>query len=336
VSDDNYWGPPSENPVPPSENRTPPSENPTSPPPAPQPYGLAPSGQPPYGQAPYGQAPYGQAPYGQAPYGQAPYGQAPHGQAPFVQPGHAQSNYGQPGHAQSNYGQPGYGPPTYSARQPNQSGSHPGAGFAVVAPGGSESRVRTGFIIAGVVALVLLVPFAIVFVKAGLKNDSSSSGPNRVLVLPKSSGGYELASGQVNDRLVAQMRSSIASFGGSKLLDNAKIGIYDGPARERMIVIGLDDAGSGSTVGLRPGQTEIAVESFIAVANVGTNKDFDAGPLGGTLQCGHPATTGENSGGLRVCGWADTTTGAMIELVGVKSDAAAAQVVAQLRKDSEH
>jgi hypothetical protein len=90
---------------------------------------------------------------------------------------------------------------------------------------------------------VLIVAGLAVIGLASVKKDKTVAGPPRTMTVPASSNGYTLISGNVADRVAAEMKSSMTSKSnaGGDTFSNARIGIYTKGSADQpsMIFLGL-------------------------------------------------------------------------------------------------
>jgi hypothetical protein len=263
--------------------------------------------QPGYGQYPgqsgYGGPNAGQA-YGQPTAGQPQYGQPAAGQL-YGQPPYGQPPYGQPAYGQPQYGQPAYGQPAYGQFGPGQSG--------YAAPKKGWTRTRISMLV--VLAVVVLGTLSAVFTHSG------SSGTDRTLTAPVTSGAYSQISDSAQAASNEEIQASLsAKYGASAKVTTAEYA--DSSAQPAFIFIGIEAPQLHNSTPLTSANTLL---NGTGVTDIATE---DAGQLGGVLRCGtQNATT--------ICAWADHNTLGYLEFLSLNGSAASAEVVA-FRADAEH
>lgn len=205
-------------------------------------------------------------------------------------------------------------------------------GMPVVLP---VAQRRSGKVLAiAGLALVLVLVAAAVATRTFTKHDHDQT-IGRTFSIPTQAGAYVQQTGAQSADVGAGMLTALKGQDPTGLLGNPAIGVYgrDAGATPEVVVIGLDVADNKEL------RHEIASKSIGDEASYifdkagGTESaGYDAGSLGGALQCGVIA---EPHGALGLCLWLDRSTCGIVLQVGGTPDQTA-DITRAIRAAGEH
>jgi hypothetical protein len=235
---------------------------------------------------------------------------------PFSQPPvYGGPNYGAPGYGQATPAQPAYGQPAYGPMYP---------------PPPSRKK-RDILIVTG--AVVALVAFVTAIIVVAYNRSGNPAGPKRTLALPSTSGDYTAVPGAIGDRIAELLQRQLSTAGAS--LSNAQAGVYSkgGGTTPAMVLFALTARGNPDFAReLRSRSAKEEAKEVLDGAGATSYRTYDAGPLGGVLQC---STVNASLTQAPVCVWVDKSTVGLTVATAGQQEAAFAADTLTMRNDTE-
>jgi hypothetical protein len=226
-----------------------------------------------------------------------------------------------------------YGPPT---GYPIQGGYLPGGPglppWLATQPVRRRSRAKLVVAIAGGLVLSLLVLAVVLGALQRAGSDGLGASDNHRLTLPDRTDGYVRINTQVALDLGKTMSDQVKTAGGM-LWTKPMIGIYGSTSTgdPSMVFLGGDGASNPKLRSqLRAAPLNVAIDGFMAGAQVSQSTDYPPGKFGGLLRCG--MINGDES----ACVWVDRSTLGTLELLHPPSLAEAASIALNFRNATEH
>jgi hypothetical protein len=183
-----------------------------------------------------------------------------------------------------------------------------------------QSRIGRNTVTFGVLIFLLIaVPVVVNAMTSGDRRPPPPV-PQHTISLPASLNGYEHVSGNVADRLIADMRRSNGDNSPEEraIDQKATMAIYEKNKDfdRRFIVIGFSASDDPTLAkALRSGTpSRIVDQAFLGGGKFPDTQDFRPGQLGGVLRCS--AGKGD-SGELTMCVWVDGSTMGTIAAPGI-------------------
>lgn len=257
---------------------------------------------------------------------------------PYPDGGHAgPPQQGVPGYRPPQpYGPPaGFGPPT-APGYPGQGSYLPGGPglppWLAAQPARRHSRAKLVVAIAGSLVLCLLVLAVVLGALQRAGSDGLGASGNHRLALPDRTGGYVRINTQVASDLGKTLSDQVKTAGGM-LWSKPMVGIYGSASTgsPSMVFIGGDGASNPklrSQLGAAP--LNVAIDGFMAGAQVSQTTDYPPGKFGGLLRCG------TLNGNEAACVWVDHSTLGTLIMLQPRSLDAAASTALDFRNATEH
>ncbi len=195
-----------------------------------------------------------------------------------------------------------------------------------------HSRAKLVVAIAGSLVLSLLVLAVVLGALQRAGSDGLGASGNHRLTLPDRAGDYVRINTQVALDLGKTMSDQVKTAGGM-LWSKPVVGIYGSASTgdPGLVFLGGDGASNPklrTQLGAAP--LNVAIDGFMAGAQVSQSIDFPPGKFGGLLRCG---TFNETEA---ACAWVDHSTLGTLELLHPPSLAAAASIALNFRNATEH
>jgi hypothetical protein len=180
-----------------------------------------------------------------------------------------------------------------------------------------QSRIGRNTVVFGVLIFLLI---AVPVVVSVMTDGDGRPVPQRTIYLPASLNDYEHVSGNVADRLIAEMRKSNGDNSPEEraIDQKATMAIYEKNKDfdRRFLFIGFSASDDPTLArSLRSGTpSRIVDQAFLGGGKFSDTQDFQPGHLGGVLRCG----AGKNDAGdLTMCVWVDGSTMGTIAAPGI-------------------
>jgi hypothetical protein len=186
--------------------------------------------------------------------------------------------------------------------------------------------------IAGSLVLSLLVLAVVLGALQRAGSDGIGASGNHRLTLPDRAGGYVRINTQVALDLGKTLSDQVKTASGM-VWNKPMVGIYGSASTgsPSMVFIGGDGASNPklrSQLGAAP--LNVAIDGFMAGAQVLQSSDYPPGKFGGLLRCGTV------NGNEAACAWVDHSTVGTLELLHTSSLAEAASIALDFRNATEH